>query len=147
MKILIIGAVAAGTKAAAKIMRQDPFAQVEIFSRGKDISYAGCGLPYYVGGEIESREDLVIHSPAKFSALTGASVHTGSEAVQINALDKRVLIRDITEGTEQWVSYDRLIFATGAVPFVPDIPGKEKSGVFTVRTPDDAGCNPGIYRY
>ncbi len=138
MKVVVIGAVAAGTKAAAKIKRQDPSAQVEVYSKGLDISYAGCGLPYYVGGEIEEREELVVNSPAKFTALTGAAVFTGQEAISVDAGHKTVRIRALADGAEKDVSYDKLIIATGATPFVPKLDGLERKGVFTVRTPDDA---------
>lgn len=74
MNVLIIGGVAAGTKAAAKIKRLSPDAQVTILTKGRDISYAGCGLPYYVGGLIEHKEELIVNTPAKFTALTGANV-------------------------------------------------------------------------
>ncbi len=138
MKIVIIGGVAAGTKAAAKLKRENPAAEVEIYSKGKDISFAGCGLPYYVGGAIETREELVVNSPAKFTSLTGAVVHTGQEAVGVDAGAKTVKIRSVADGSEQTVSYDKLVIATGASPFVPKLPGVEQTGVFTVRTPDDA---------
>ena len=138
MKVVIIGAVAAGTKAAAKIRREDPGAQVELYSRSEDISYAGCGLPYYIGGDIEQRAQLVVNSPAKFAALTGAAVFPGQEARSIDAEAKTVLIRRLADGEEKTVSYDKLVIATGAAPFVPELPGIHQTGVFTVRTPDDA---------
>ena len=138
MKIVIIGAVAAGTKTAAKIRRENPDAEVVIYSKSRDISYAGCGLPYFVGGEIETREELVVNSPAKFASLTGAQVHTGMEAVAVNSDAKTVRIRSLDQETEEDVSYDKLVIATGATPFVPPLEGVEKTGVFTVRTPDDA---------
>ena len=136
MKIVVIGAVAAGTKAAAKLRREDPYAQVEIYTKSQDISYAGCGLPYYVGGSIETRDALVVNSPAKFTGLTGAHVHTGMEAVAVG--DHTVSVRSLAEGTQEEVSFDKLIIATGAVPFVPPIEGAHNENVFTVRTPDDA---------
>ena len=74
MKVLIIGGVAAGTKAAAKLKRMNPAADVTILTKGKDISYAGCGLPYYVGGLIPEKEQLIVNTPAKFTELTGAKV-------------------------------------------------------------------------
>ncbi len=138
MKIMIIGGVAAGTKVAAKIKREDPAAQVEIYTKSRDISYAGCGLPYYVGGMIETREELIVNSPAKFSGLTGAVVYTGQEAISLDAGRKTVVYRAVSDGTLQTVSYDKLIVATGAVPFVPGLEGVDRDGVFTVRTPDDA---------
>lgn len=138
MKIVVIGGVAAGTKAAAKIKREDRSAQVEVYTKSRDISYAGCGLPYYVGGGIESREELIVNTPAKFSALTGVSVFNGQEAVSVDAKSKTVQFRSVTDGSQKEVSYDKLIIATGASPIVPKIDGTALNGVFTVRTPDDA---------
>ncbi|MDE7280621.1 MAG: FAD-dependent oxidoreductase, partial [Ruminiclostridium sp.] len=138
MKIVVIGGVAAGTKAAAKIKRQDRSAEVEIYTKSADISYAGCGLPYYVGGEIESREELIVNTPAKFSALTGVNVFTGQEAVKVDHSAKTVTVRSLTDGSRRDVAYDKLIVATGASPVIPDIEGKDLGGVFSVRTPDDA---------
>lgn len=138
MKIVIIGGVAAGTKAAAKIKREDRSAQVEVYTKSRDISYAGCGLPYYVGGGIESREELIVNTPAKFSALTGVTVFNGQEAVSVDAKSKTVQFRSVADGSQKDVSYDKLIIATGASPIVPRIGGTDLNGVFTVRTPDDA---------
>lgn len=138
MKIVVIGGVAAGTKAAAKIKREDRSAQVEVYTKSRDISYAGCGLPYYVGGGIESREELIVNTPAKFSALTGVSVFNGQEAVSVDAKSKTVQFRSVADGSQKDVSYDKLIIATGASPIVPKIDGTALNGVFTVRTPDDA---------
>ena len=138
MKVIIIGGVAAGTKAAAKIKREDRSAQVEIYTKSGDISYAGCGLPYYVGGEIETREELIVNSPEKFASLTGATVHTRMEAISVNAEAKTVAFRSTVDGSEQEASYDKLIIASGASPIVPNIEGVGLNGIFTVRTPDDA---------
>ena len=85
--------VAAGTKAAAKLKREMPDAQVTILTRGKDISYAGCGLPYYVGGAIASRAALVVNSPEQFSGLTGAKVLTGREAYKVEPEARAVWAR------------------------------------------------------
>lgn len=133
MKYLILGGVAAGTKAAAKLLRGDRSAEVCVCTRSSDISYAGCGLPYYVGGSIEDRSELIVNTPAKFSALTGAQVRTGMEAVGLDANAKTVSFAN-----GEVLGYDKLIIATGAAPFVPNVPGTALPGVFTVRTPDDA---------
>ena len=77
MHIMVIGGVAAGTKAAAKLLRQDRDARVTVYTKAKDISYAGCGLPYYIGGGIENRDELIVNTPQKYAALTGAEVKTG----------------------------------------------------------------------
>ena len=133
MNVIVIGGVAAGTKAAAKLKRQDRSCKVTIYTKSTDISYAGCGLPYYVGGSIESRDELIVNTPEKYKGLTGAEVKTGMEAVSMDAKAKTV-----TFANGQVVSYDKLIIATGAVPFVPNVPGTDLPGVFTMRTPDDA---------
>ena len=138
MNTIIIGGVAAGTKAAAKLKRQDRKAQVTVYTRSADISYAGCGLPYYVGGAIESREELIVNTPEKFTALTGVNVKTGMEAIAVDAAAKKVTFRRASTGEELTVEYDNLIIATGAAPFVPNVPGASLPGVFTMRTPDDA---------
>ena len=138
MKVIIIGGVAAGTKAAAKLKREQPDAQVIIYTKGRDISYAGCGLPYYVGGAIPTREDLIVNTPAKYTGLTGAEVVTAQEAVALDAAAKTVTLRSTATGAEQAESYDKLILAVGAEPFVPPVPGTSLPGVFTMRTPDDA---------
>ena len=132
MKVVIAGGVAAGTKAAAKLKRECPAAQVELYTKSTDISYAGCGLPYYIGGVIESREELIVNTPRKFMGLTGVRVHTGCEITALDAEAKTVVAGGET------VSYDKLILAVGAVPVVPPVSGTELKGVFTVRTPDDA---------
>lgn len=138
MKIVVIGGVAAGTKAAAKIKREDRSAQVEVYTKSRDVSYAGCGLPYYVGGGIESRDELIVNTPAKFSALTGAQVFNGQEAVSVDTKSKTVKFRSVDDGSQKDVSYDKLVIATGASPIVPGIDGTSLNGVFTIRTPDDA---------
>lgn len=136
MKYVILGGVAAGTKAAAKLKRCDRSADVKIYTKGEDISYAGCGLPYYIGGEIPSRENLIVNTPAKYAGLTGAEVFTGCEATGIDATAKTVSLQR-TSGETFTDTYDKLIIATGAVPFVPPVEGVRLPGVFCVRTPDD----------
>ena len=138
MRIVVIGGVAAGTKAAAKLKREQPDAEVVLFSKSRDISYAGCGLPYYLGGEIPDREDLIVNTPAKYAGLTRVQVFTGQEAVALNAAAHTVTVRDTETGAAREEAYDRLILAVGAEPFVPDVPGTGLPGVFTMRTPDDA---------
>ena len=138
MKTVVIGGVAAGTKTAAKLKREDRNSEVVIYTAGKDISYAGCGLPYYVGGEIESREELVVNTPEAFESLTGVKVFTQHKLTSIQPDEKTVKVTDLTNDSELTVKYDNLVLATGANPFVPPTEGAENKGVFTVRTPDDA---------
>lgn len=138
MKVLIIGGVAAGTKAAAKLKRENKEADVTILTKSRDISYAGCGLPYYVGGLIKEREELIVNSPEKFSKLTGASVQTGVEVTALDRSAKTVTATVLATGETQTHSYDKLIIATGASPIVPPIDGVSLKNVFTMRTPEDA---------
>lgn len=135
MKTVIIGGVAAGTKTAAKLKREDPQAEVVIYTKSADISYAGCGLPYYIGGAIANEADLVVNMPEKFMQLTGAKVHTRCEVVALHAAEKTITV--VGETTET-VSYDHLVIAVGAEPIVPPLAGVTLPGVFTVRTPADA---------
>lgn len=138
MKVLVIGGVAAGTKAAAKFKRVNPDAEVTIVTRGKDISYAGCGLPYYVGGVIPEKEQLIVNTPAKFSSLTGAMVFTEREVVALDVQGKKATAKNLRTGAEEIYEYDACIVAVGASPVVPPLPGLNLPGVFVMRTPDDA---------
>ena len=133
MKVVIIGGVAAGTKTAAKFKREHPQDAVTLYTKSSEISYAGCGLPYYVGGVIETREELVVNTPEKFTALTGVQVYTNTEITEINSQGHTVR----TASGEE-ISYDKLVIATGAEPVVPPVEGVHLPGVFTVRTPGDA---------
>ena len=137
MKILVLGAVAAGTKAAAKLKREDRSLDVKIITKGNDISYAGCGLPYYIGEVIEDRSSLIVNTPEKYSSLTGVDVLTGCEAVGADFVKKTVTYVD-RDGNKGQESYDKLVIATGAESMVPPVAGVDLEGVFTVRTPDDA---------
>ncbi|MDC7288922.1 FAD-dependent oxidoreductase [Blautia schinkii] len=138
MKVLIIGGVAAGTKVAAKLKREDPAAEVRIITKSEDISYAGCGLPYYVGDVIHERGQLIVNSPEKFARLTGASVETGVEAVALDRAAKKVKAVVCKSGEEREYAYDKLVIATGASPIVPPVPGTDLENVFCMRTPEDA---------
>ncbi len=138
MKVLILGGVAAGTKVAAKLKRENREAQVTILNKGMDISYAGCGLPYYVGGAIGTRSQLVVNAPEQFAGLTGAEVRTGREAVKVDPEHKCVVARNLATGAEENYDYDELVIAVGASPVVPPLEGVNLKGIFTMRTPDDA---------
>ena len=138
MQILVIGGVAAGTKAAAKLKREDRGLEVTLITKDQDISYAGCGLPYYVGGLIESRDALIVNTPEKYAALTGVRVLTGREAIELNSAEKTVKAKNLLSGETESYRYDRLVIATGASAVVPPLEGVELKGVFKMRTPDDA---------
>ena len=138
MKVLVIGGVAAGTKTAAKLKREDPTAEVTILNKGQDISYAGCGLPYYVGGLIHDRGELIVNTPAKFEKLTGVVVKCGVEAVALDRTAKTVTAKNLADGSERVYDYDKLVLAVGASPVKPPIEGVDLRNVFFLRTPEDA---------
>ena len=133
MKIVVLGGVAAGTKVAAKLKRENRNNDVVIYTKEKEISYAGCGLPYYIGGAIENRESLVVNTPEKYSNLTGVEVKTEMEAVSVDKDHKTVSFKN-----GESVSYDKLVIATGASSIKPHVDGVDKDGVFTLRSVDDA---------
>ena len=138
MKVLVLGGVAAGTKVAAKLLREDRSCEVTILTKGKDISYAGCGLPYYVGDVIHEKGQLIVNTPEKYEKLTGAKVLTQTEAVAVKPEEHKVEAKDLSTGERKEYTYDKLVIATGASPFVPQIPGLDLKNVFVMRTPDDA---------
>jgi NADPH-dependent 2,4-dienoyl-CoA reductase/sulfur reductase-like enzyme/rhodanese-related sulfurtransferase len=138
VKVLIIGGVAAGTKVAAKLKRDNYDIQVTILTRSKDISYAGCGLPYYVGNVIENREDLIVNTPKGFSKLTGVEVLTEVEVTKVYPDKKEVEALDLKTNRTSTYKYDKLVIATGADPIKPPIDGIGLKGVYFMRTPEDA---------
>ena len=139
MKILVVGGVAAGTKAAAKLKREmGNEADVTVITLGKYISYAACGLPYYIGQVIKEKETLLENTPESFTELTGVPVLTGIEATKLDRAAKTVFAKNIHTGEELTYDYDKLVIATGARPVKPNLPGIELKNIFTLRDPDDA---------
>ena len=138
MKVLVLGGVAAGTKIAAKLMREDRGNEVVVINKGANISYAGCGLPYYVGHVIEDRDQLIVNTPEKYSKLTGVTVLTETEAVKVNPEARKVVAKNVKTGEEQEHTYDKLVVSVGASPVKPPIEGCDLENVFFVRTPEDA---------
>lgn len=138
MKVLVIGGVAAGTKVAAKLKREQPDAEILILTKGKDISYAGCGLPYYVGDTIKTKKDLIVNTPASYEGLTRVPVKTGVEVTALDREKKEVTALDLDSGVSSVYSYDKLVIAVGASPTVPKCEGLDLENVFYMRTPDDA---------
>jgi NADPH-dependent 2,4-dienoyl-CoA reductase/sulfur reductase-like enzyme/rhodanese-related sulfurtransferase len=144
MKVVIIGGVAAGPKAASKIIRLKPDTDVTIIEKGLFLSYAGCGLPYYVSGEIKEQKELmetpagVVRDAAFFLNVKNFKVQNRTEALEIDRRSKRIRVRAIASGEESWLPYDKLVLATGASPVIPPIPGVDKKNVFTLHGVHDA---------
>ncbi|MDR7383422.1 NADPH-dependent 2,4-dienoyl-CoA reductase/sulfur reductase-like enzyme/protein-tyrosine-phosphatase/rhodanese-related sulfurtransferase [Promicromonospora iranensis] len=138
LKIVIVGSVAAGTSAAAKARRNTETARITVYERDHDISYSGCGLPYFVGGEVADIDDLTPRDPAWFKARYDVDVRTGHEVVAVDTAARTVTVRDLATGRTFVDTYDELVLATGVRAVVPPIPGAGSTGVFSVRTPTDA---------
>lgn len=137
-KLVIIGGVAGGATAAARARRLDESAEIVLFERGRYISFANCGLPYYIGKDIEKRSDLLITTPKAFRDRYRIDVRTNTEVIEINKENKTVTARDIKSGATCQESYDRLILSPGAEPLRPPIPGINLDNIFTLRTIPDA---------
>ena len=138
MRLLILGGVAAGTKAAARARREFPDADVTIVTQDEYVAYAGCGLPYFVGGEISAAKELIVRTPDEFKQENGITVLTRHQATRIDPAGHEVFVRNLTDGTEQIFPYEKLIIATGALPILPSIDGIALKRVSTVRGLTDA---------
>lgn len=140
--ILIVGGVAGGATAAAHARRLSEEAEIIIFERGPYVSFANCGLPYYVGGEITEKEDLMVQTPENLLCRFNLDVRVMSEVTTIDPNGKRIEITAANSNEKYWQSYDELILSTGAKPLKPPIPGIDRPGHFTVRgIPDVEAIN------
>jgi len=143
-RVVVIGGVAAGPKVASKVARLDPEAEVMIVEKGEFLSYAGCGLPYYISGVVKEQKELmctpvgVVRDPVFFQDVKNVRVLNRTEAMEIDRASKRVHIQNRVAGEAKWLDYDTLVLATGANPLVPPIPGVELANVFTLHGVDDA---------
>ncbi|MFW6188972.1 MAG: FAD-dependent oxidoreductase [Planctomycetota bacterium] len=137
-RAVVIGGVAAGPKVASKIMRLDPEARVTIVERGRVLSYAGCGLPYYISGRVQEQRELIstpeglVRGPKYFEDIKDVRVMNRTEALQVDREEHRVLVRDLISGEEQWLEWDKLALAVGALPILPDIPGTGLDRIYTL---------------
>ena len=138
MKIAVIGAVAAGTSAAAKARRTDRDAEIVVFEKGTDISYAGCGLPYYISGVTPSRDKVVMNTAQDFKEKYNVDVRLQHEVIKINKDLKKVIYKNLNTGEKGDYSYDKLIIATGASPVKPPFPGLNLENIFTLRSVESA---------
>ena len=137
MKTIIIGGVAGGASAAARLRRLDETAEIIILERGEFISFANCGLPYFIGGEITDRNMLTLQTPSSFRARFNIDVRVFSEAIKISPDTKTVTVKDLNTGKTYEESYDNIILSPGAEPFKPNISGVEADYVFTLRNIPD----------
>lgn len=137
MKVIIVGGVAGGASAAARLRRLDETAEIVMLERSGYISYANCGLPYYVGGEITDREALTLQTPESFFERFHVDVRVNSEATAIDLAGKQVTVRNLADGTTYTESYDKLILSPGARPVRPPLPGIDNARIFTMRTVED----------
>ena len=137
MKLLIVGGVAGGASAAARARRLSEDAHIIVLERGPDVSFANCGLPYYIGGEITDRGKLLVVSPERLQSRYKLDVRVNSAVEAINRSSKNVRIREIKSGREYAEPYDKLILATGAAPMRPTLPGIDLPGIFTLRNLQD----------
>lgn len=127
MKTVIVGGVAGGMSAATRLRRLDESAEIVVLERSGYVSFANCGLPYYVGGVIAERESLLLQTPASLKDRFGLDVRVGAEVISIDREAKAVQVRDLASGNEYDESYDYLVLAPGAAPFVPQLPGIERA--------------------
>ncbi len=144
MRVVIVGGVAAGPKVASKIIRLSPHAEVTVVERGRILSYAGCGLPYYVSGVVKEERQLMstpvgaVRDPVFFQSVKNVSVLNQTEAIRIDREHKRLLVRSLSRGEERWLEYDKLVLATGAQPILPAIPNIELGNIFRLHGVRDA---------
>ena len=135
MKVFIIGGVAGGMSAATRLRRLDPEAEIVVFEKSGHVSYANCGLPYYVGGVIENESDLLLQTPESLHKRFRLDVRVSTEVLAINAAAHTVTLKSLRSGETSEMSYDKLILSPGANPVVPPIPGVERA--LTLRNIED----------
>jgi len=137
MKTIIIGGVAGGATAAARLRRLDEKAEIIILERGEYVSFANCGLPYYIGGAITDRGALTLQTPQSFKARFNIDVRVLNEVVKITPDAKTVTVKNLRTGETYEETYDNLILSMGAEPIRPNIEGADGSNVFTLRNIPD----------
>ncbi|OCH02375.1 CoA-disulfide reductase [Aliivibrio fischeri] len=136
-KIVIIGGVAGGASAAARARRLSEDAQIIMLERGPFVSFANCGLPYHIGGDIKDRDNLLLQTPDSFLARFNVDVRVMNEVISINRSEKTITIKNLVDNTEYQESYDFLLLSPGAGPIVPPIPGINNSLTFSLRNVPD----------
>lgn len=138
MKVIIVGGVAGGATASARLRRLDENAEITIYEKTGYISYANCGMPYYIGGVVKEKDDLIIQTPESLYKRFNIKVKTNNEVINIDRKNKTVKVRDLNTGKDYEDTYDKLILATGSKQIVPDIKGLDNDKIFTLRNVEDA---------
>jgi len=144
MKVIVIGGVAAGPKVASRIIRLVPDAEVTVIEKGRLLSYAGCGLPYYISGVVKEQAELmctpvgVVRDPVFFRNVKNVHVRNQTEAIKVDRPVKRVQVKDVNSGERSWLEYEKLVLATGGTPVVPPIPNVDLKNIFTLHGVHDA---------
>ncbi|MCX7666932.1 MAG: FAD-dependent oxidoreductase, partial [Gemmataceae bacterium] len=133
MKIIIVGGVAGGASAATRLRRLSEDAQIIMFERGPDVSFANCGMPYHIGNEIPDRNKLLVVTPERLKERFNLDVRVHTEITQIDPQAKKVIARNVLTGETSTETYDKLILATGAAPFRPQIEGIDHPRIHTLR--------------
>lgn len=137
MKVVIVGGVAGGATAAARIRRLDEHAEIVVFEKSGYVSYANCGLPYYIGGKIEDKRELTLQTPESFYARFRVDMRVHHEVIAVDVKAKTVKVRNLASGEVFSESYDKLILSTGARPIKPNFEGIDNERIFTLRTVED----------
>ena len=137
LRLVVVGGVAAGASAAARARRLSEQASITLIERGPDVSFANCGLPYYIGGEIANRAALVVRTPQTLKALLQIDVRVGTEALAIDRVGRRLQVRTTARGETTWLPYDKLLLAPGALPLRPPLPGMADGRIHTLRSLQD----------
>jgi len=137
LRIVIVGGVAGGASAAARARRHSEKAEIVLIERGSDVSFANCGLPYHISGEIPNRAALALQTPNSLRATLNLDVRIRTEAISIDRKKKTVVLRKVDTGETETLSYDKLILAPGAHPIRPPLPGIDDPNVLTLRNLDD----------
>ncbi len=142
-RIVIVGGVAGGMSAAARARRLDETSEIIVLERSGYVSFANCGLPYYLGREIENYDDLILQTPQSLGARFNLDVRVGHEVRSIDREKREVTVVNLSEKSEFRLSYDELILSVGAKPIVPPVPGLDRPGVFTLRNMEDTAAIDG----
>lgn len=133
-RLVVIGGDAAGMSAASKVRREQPGREIAVFERSPHTSYSACGMPYYIAGLVDEADKLVARSPEKFRDKYNIDVRIRHEVLAIDPAAQRVLVRDLSRGSETLEAYDQLLIATGAEAIFPPLPGSDADGVFSLST-------------